>query len=454
MSAPQPGPGVLGLPPRPGGGASGGGGGGAVALFKQVTITATGATTFTVPPDWNNTGNTVECIGGGGGGHVFGGNVGTGGEGGHYTRAVNVSLAPGAVVNVNVGAGGTPGSSPTKGGDTWFANNNTASVITSPGVVSGGLGGAPGSNSGSQASTATTNDVGSVIHAGGTGGSIGSNNSGSGGGGGAAGRGGVGGNGAPSPNAQSSDGGGGGGAGNTGGAGGSTVARTGGASGSGVAGGAVNSPGLPGGSGGGGSLNSSGDAGGAGGVGTDSYWTANGGFKGGPGGGGGGGGSGQIGGAGGLYGGGGGGGQGSAGGGAQGLIVITYAPVPSTGNTEQTAQTSSPVAVTGSAQDFCSLTLAPGNWLVFGTAAFVFTAGATNNVEAWISESSAVAPTPPCQAYAALAGADSVYNDCFLPTGPFYASLPNGGTVYLSGVASGAGVTGTVNARIDAVPLN
>jgi len=67
----------------------------------------TSGTTWTVPSDWNNSSNTIECIGGGAAGDK--GNdtpgIGAGGGGGAYSRSVNVVLS--GTINYVVGAGGT-----------------------------------------------------------------------------------------------------------------------------------------------------------------------------------------------------------------------------------------------------------------------------------------------------------------------------------------------------------
>src|SRR5262249_55499373 len=80
--------------------------------------------TWTSPGDWNNTANTVECVGGGGGaggaqnGGASGAEVGTGGGGGEYAKITNFSVAaPGTTTaTYNVGSGG--------GGNTLTGNTN------------------------------------------------------------------------------------------------------------------------------------------------------------------------------------------------------------------------------------------------------------------------------------------------------------------------------------------
>jgi hypothetical protein len=140
--------------------------------------------------------------------------------------------------------------------------------------------------------------------------------------------------------------------------------------------------------------------------------------------------------------------------GPTGPTGATGASGPGFANTYQSAQTASPVSITGSSQDFVSKTLAAGTWLIEGHVQFSFTAGATNNVEAWLNTASATAPTPPCQAYFATIGADSQFNDYFTPTGSLHLVLASPGTVYLSGVVTGSGTVGTAQAFLSCTPLS
>jgi hypothetical protein len=304
----------------------------------STTVFLTTGTTWTVPADWNNAANTIECVGGGGGAtDANSSHVGTGGEGGHYARSQNVTLTPSGTINIAVGAGGVHGTvaTATNGGTTWFGGTSLATSFC------GAIGGAHGTNSASNATTATTNNVGNiVVRQGGFGCGVGTDHDGGTGGGGAAGPGGVGGGGG-NDGTIGYPGGGGGGAGNTGGAGGvgangdsatGVSGGTGGTAGDGTAGGGTGAAGSRGSGGGGGTGQSPNTAGGAGGAGVDSTWDA----THGPGGGGGGGGSfvannAAVGGNGGLYGGGGGGGAyasstilAAGGNGAQGIIVVKY----------------------------------------------------------------------------------------------------------------------------------
>src|SRR5262249_43998949 len=113
-----------------------------------VFLTTTGAgQTWTVPADWNDAANTIEAIGGGGGGEATVGlsNGGYGGGGGEYRAISNVSATTlggvGNAVSFSIGtggAGGTSGSNGSNGGDTTF---NTSTLIAKGGH--GGTSGGP-----------------------------------------------------------------------------------------------------------------------------------------------------------------------------------------------------------------------------------------------------------------------------------------------------------------------
>ena len=101
-------------------------------LGQSQTFTSSG--TFIVPVGVNTV--TVEAWGGGGaGGGVNGGifttRVGGGGAGGTYTKAINVSVNPGQVINVSVGAGGTGVNqgNGNNGGTTIFASSVPVSAV-------------------------------------------------------------------------------------------------------------------------------------------------------------------------------------------------------------------------------------------------------------------------------------------------------------------------------------
>ncbi len=265
------------------------------------TIVLHTGTAWLVPTDWNNSGNTVDVIGGGSGG----------GGGGAYAHVSNVILNPGETVGYVVGG-------PSQ--DSYFCNSasNCNSIIDSAVKVGakGGLGSAGG---------AASDSVGTIRYSGGSrGGRETYFDCGYGGGGGA---GGPHGNGARGGNAFSDintaviTGGGGGasGGGSQGGNGSITAGGRGGSNFFGNGGGSSGTAGTEGGGGGGGK-----NAGspGSGGDGVDIISTV--------GSGGGGGGKSSCtpsakGGNGGLYGGGGGGGGSALG--APGVIVIMYFPI-------------------------------------------------------------------------------------------------------------------------------
>lgn len=237
----------------------------------STTTFLTSGTTFAVPADWNDSSNSIQCIGAGGGGASAAGSAG--GGGGAYCAAANITLTPSTNVQIQIGVGG---SAHTAGSASWF--NGTSSTSASCGAASGsgGVGGTSG------AGGTTGNSVGSITFAGGNGGGTCGTSCASTGGGGAGGPDGAGGNGTTVAGATPG----------TGGAG---------DAGSGGAGGAIN--------------------GGAGGNGTEISGTAGSG-------GGGGSGTGSIaGGAGGSYGGGGGGAGHGGGSGGPGLCIVTYTPV-------------------------------------------------------------------------------------------------------------------------------
>lgn len=258
-------------------------------------LTSSGLNSWTVPSDWNPVSNRIECIGAGGSGAAIGNNA-VGGGGGAYATITNISLTAGSAINYFIGAGGPSKSTNTDGTageDTFF---NSSSFPTS-GTAVGAKGGAGGLRTGA----ATLGGQSSACYA--SGGS--SNNAFSGGtatftggnqqnsGGGAAG---------PNGNgiASSSNAGGAADAG-IGGAGGTSGSPTGGAGTEWTANKDPNNPdGTTAGSGGGG------------------WGTAS---------------AGGTAGTGGFYGGGGGGNHnsGTSGAGKNGIIVITYTPLPSVG---------------------------------------------------------------------------------------------------------------------------
>lgn len=119
-------------------------------LVTQTFITATGSSTYTRPSDWNNSSNTVECLGGGGSGGSAArsttvSTIGCGGGGGGYGKYTNLSLSGNADCFVGTGgtavvrstAGATVGNA---GADTWF--NGISYAAASVGGTGGGGGGA------------------------------------------------------------------------------------------------------------------------------------------------------------------------------------------------------------------------------------------------------------------------------------------------------------------------
>ena len=309
-------------------------------IFKSVLAAApitdiiTSGTTWTVPPAWSDTNNTIEAIGAGGNGAVSTSSTsGGGGGGGEYESVTNVSLTPNTTVAVNIPSAGSGSAA----AGTYLQNNSGTTVIE---AMNGGN--ASGTASGSGGS----GGIGTTSFNGGAGGSGASGAEGSGaGGGGSAGPTGIGQSGAGGVSGTKTGGGGGGGSdggsssaglshsGTSGGAGGNGTSGTGGGSGGTVNGNNAQSGTAGGGGGGGGESTGSGIVPGANG-GTEDLWASGQGPSGGGGGGGGAGGTAasgsKNGGNGGTYGGGGGGAGFSGkytftgGSGGQGILVITY----------------------------------------------------------------------------------------------------------------------------------
>ena len=250
-------------------------------------VVLTGSGNWTVPDDWNNTNHSIACIGGGRGGGVFSGISGGGGGGGGAFALGSINLVQGDSIAYSCGAGSTNNS--TAGGDTWFNASSLANAVTLGSSVAVAAQGAPTSGAGGLGSS-----------------SVGNASTANGGSGGAGANGGGGGGGAGGPNGN----------GNNGAAASSTNGGVGGSgdAGSGGAGGTIG-VGLPGGVGGVGTEYSGlyGSGGGSGG----SYFNTV-----------------AACGAGGQYGGGGGGSGGSAGTpgvAGNGVIIITYQPIPAGG---------------------------------------------------------------------------------------------------------------------------
>ncbi len=111
------------------------------------TVILTSNTSWTVPYTWNNSNNSVTCIGGGAGGRSSSGDAG-GGGGAARVKNTNVSLTAGASVSYAIGAGGAAG---VAGGDTTF--NSSAMVAKGGSGTANSTGGAGGS---AASSTGTT----------------------------------------------------------------------------------------------------------------------------------------------------------------------------------------------------------------------------------------------------------------------------------------------------------
>ncbi len=239
------------------------------ALANTDTITAIGASTWTVPANVSSV--QIVAVGGGGGGAITG--PASGGNGGSVTASLTVSA--GQVLNLFVGGGGSAGrfaaTDSGGGGGSTTVNAGTANQIIAGGGGGGGYMGATGGNgNGSPGATQGTGNGGGGGN-GGTGGGGGattigypgfSGGSGNGGAGGAGGNapGGAGAGGGTGADNHSSYGGGGGGGFGGGGSGGDNGADGGGGGGGGSTGpaGAVISvggnAGLNGAGGGGGSI--------------------------------------------------------------------------------------------------------------------------------------------------------------------------------------------------------
>lgn len=158
-------------------------------LNQSFLTTPTGSNqTYTSDATWNNSNNTVECVGAGAsGGAVRGQNsVGTGGGGGAYSAISNFSFAsPGTTTaTYQIGTGGASITQSTQGatngnngGSTWF--NNTVDpgngVDNTQCSAQGGRAGIAGANpQNGGAGGATTSSWGTTKKNGGRGGNSGS----------------------------------------------------------------------------------------------------------------------------------------------------------------------------------------------------------------------------------------------------------------------------------------
>lgn len=162
--------------------------------ISVVVAFTTGANVWTVPDDWNNSQNSICCIGAGGGSGGVNTSAKTqgagGGGGGACSYAENVQLNIGDAWAYTVGARGTAGSStPTaggKGGDSYLGGSLADAIIGAQGGFGGGpssgspgLGGNPGS---SASGVLPVNSINGIKWNGGSGGTGSSLNGGPGGG--------------------------------------------------------------------------------------------------------------------------------------------------------------------------------------------------------------------------------------------------------------------------------
>ena len=132
---------------------------------RKFALSTNASTKFQVPSDWNNSNNSIECFGGGGcaGYHPSGSG---GGGGGGYSKKSNITLTPGAFVDIHIAAGAGPlgGYSGQDGQDTWFGNSSYASATC---AAKGGGGGQSGGTAG--AGGAAADGIGDVKYSGGNG---------------------------------------------------------------------------------------------------------------------------------------------------------------------------------------------------------------------------------------------------------------------------------------------
>ena len=132
-------------------------------LSAQAVVTTflTSGVSYSTPGDWNNTNNSIECIGPGGNGSFVNAAGGSGGGGGAYAKITNLTMS-GSIAYV-VGLGGSQN-------DTYFNGvaSTSASISCAPGknavTSTGGAGGLTAN------STGTTKFAGGAGEAGGSGG--------------------------------------------------------------------------------------------------------------------------------------------------------------------------------------------------------------------------------------------------------------------------------------------
>lgn len=134
-----------------------------------------GSGAWTVPNDWNDDANSVECTGAGASGtgaSTDNNGSGYGGGGGAYAKSVNLDLTPGESISYQVGIGGaaTVAGDYTNnaGGDTWF----NSSAFPNSGAACGARGGQGGwrITSGGSAGNSYAVGPGALKYSGGNGG--------------------------------------------------------------------------------------------------------------------------------------------------------------------------------------------------------------------------------------------------------------------------------------------
>jgi len=140
-----------------------------------VTITTTGAGTWTAPRGVTTI--RVECWGGGGGGGTTNSTAAGGGKGGGYGRRNAMTVTPGTTYNYTIAATGLSG---TDGQDTTFTGDNSVQCLGAGGKAALGV-------SSTLGATSTEANIGDVTFQGGNGGDGTATTGPSGGGGGGAG---------------------------------------------------------------------------------------------------------------------------------------------------------------------------------------------------------------------------------------------------------------------------
>lgn len=144
----------------------------------STVVFLTSGTSYTVPDDWNNSSNRIECIGGGGSGggarNGTGSALASGGSGGAYASITNLTLSKGASVAYQVGQGGASVNSGGSNGntngndgtDTWF--NGTSLSDCSCGAEGGFAGnGTRNATAAGVAGGQASSSVGSLKYSGG-----------------------------------------------------------------------------------------------------------------------------------------------------------------------------------------------------------------------------------------------------------------------------------------------